>query len=140
MQYYSVFLILSPPANTLSYDVMVHAVHFWGQENISFCPQTNGRCCIFNLSLLSLCTCPPYKLVSVLLFHTCFIHILQRTCTRTMNTFEILTFCWDFNATQHQNNLDQKFYILASKIQPIVQISYATRNLNHLKIGHVSTF
>ena len=25
------FLIPSPPANTLSYDVMMHAVHFWGQ-------------------------------------------------------------------------------------------------------------
>ena len=32
MQYYdSAFLILGPPANTLSYDVTLHAVHFWRQ-------------------------------------------------------------------------------------------------------------
>ena len=33
--YDSAFLILSPPANTLSDDVTMHAVQFWGQESSS---------------------------------------------------------------------------------------------------------
>ena len=42
----------------------------YGNANLnSFCAQTDGWVCIFNLSFISVCTCPPFKFVSFHLFY-----------------------------------------------------------------------
>ena len=46
----------------------------YGQaRHILFCPQTNERCCVFDLLILFFCNCQLYKFVSIFLYHSCFL-------------------------------------------------------------------